>query len=179
MNCVKTIENYEFNLNSLLGTGSYSSVYLGKDNKTNQEVAVKTINSLNLQRDPNALNNLLSEIETMKQIIHPNTVQLYQAISNYNNYFIILEYCNQGDLEKFLKKKRYFKEDEAIYILNDIVNGYKEILKHNVIHRDIKPANIFIHNGCFKIGDFGFAKVVKNINELIQTEKAGIIKFFY
>jgi len=33
-------------------------------------------------------------------------------------------------------------------------------VKHNVTHRDLKPANILMHDGVFKIADFGFAKYV-------------------
>ena len=38
--------------------------------------------------------------------------------------------------------------------------GFKELVKHNVTHRDLKPANILMHEGVFKIADFGFAKYV-------------------
>ena len=38
----------------------------------------------------------------------------------------------------------------------------KELRRLNIMHRDIKPANIFNHNGVYKIGDFGFAKVVNS-----------------
>lgn len=44
--------------------------------------------------------------------------------------------------------------------MRHIVEGFKELIKHNVIHRDLKPANILVHDGVFKIGDFGFAKYV-------------------
>lgn len=55
-------------------------------------------------------------------------------------------------------------------ILKQICNGFKDVHKRNIIHRDIKPANFLIHDGIVKIADFGFAKVVDNVNESsIQT----------
>ena len=44
--------------------------------------------------------------------------------------------------------------------MKHIIEGFKELLKNGVIHRDLKPANILIHDGIFKIADFGFAKYV-------------------
>lgn len=38
------------------------------------------------------------------------------------------------------------------------MKGFQEISKHGIIHRDLKPANILVHQGAFKICDFGFAK---------------------
>ncbi len=45
----------------------------------------------------------------------------------------------------------------SLKILRQIVDGFKELYKQNVIHRDLKPANILINNDTFKIADFGFA----------------------
>ena len=45
----------------------------------------------------------------------------------------------------------------------------QEIHSKNIIHRDLKPENIFKHNGYYKIGDFGFAKIVPS-EEQIHTD---------
>jgi serine/threonine protein kinase len=49
-------------------------------------------------------------------------------------------------------------EDEAIAILKQIINGIIECHRQKIIHRDLKPDNILIHNGVYKIADFGFSK---------------------
>lgn len=46
-----------------------------------------------------------------------------------------------------------------------IVEGFKELCKHNIIHRDIKPANILLKEGIAKITDFGFSRVVEKLEE--------------
>lgn len=51
-------------------------------------------------------------------------------------------------------------EGEAIEMMTQIIDGYKNIFRRNIIHRDLKPANIFLRNKEIKIADFGFA--VKN-----------------
>ena len=54
-------------------------------------------------------------------------------------------------------------ETEIQNILMQICNGLKVVHENNVIHRDIKPANFLIHNGVVKISDFGFARVVDDL----------------
>lgn len=44
-----------------------------------------------------------------------------------------------------------------------IVEGFKDLCKHNIIHRDIKPANILLKEGTAKITDFGFSRVVEKL----------------
>lgn len=45
----------------------------------------------------------------------------------------------------------------------------KELHRLNIMHRDIKPANIFIHNGVYKLGDFGFAKFIDSSIDLSNS----------
>jgi serine/threonine protein kinase len=70
---------------------------------------------------------------------------------------LITEYCNGGDLEQLIAKKKKLPEYLALSILEDIIKGYGHLITNNIIHRDIKPANIFLSNGRAKIADFGFA----------------------
>lgn len=46
--------------------------------------------------------------------------------------------------------------------MQDILNGFLELLKNGVIHRDLKPENVMISSGTYKLADFGFARTVDN-----------------
>ena len=59
--------------------------------------------------------------------------------------------------EGYLHKHR-LTEEEAIEHLKELLNGFKGMHEYSIMHRDFKAANVFINNGVFKIGDFGFAK---------------------
>ena len=59
-------------------------------------------------------------------------------------------------------KIKYFREREAINVMNQILSGFKELRKYDVIHRDLKLSNIFLHESRVLIGDFGMAKVGNN-----------------
>ncbi len=77
-----------------------------------------------------------------------------------NNYYLVLEYCNDGDLDSYLKKKKYLVEDEAVGMMCELIHGFHHLYKHNIIHRDLKLANILKHDGVVKIADFGFSKIL-------------------
>jgi serine/threonine-protein kinase ULK/ATG1 len=59
-----------------------------------------------------------------------------------NNFYLILEYCNEGDLMVYLKQKKMLPEDEAVEYLVQILNAFKTLVKNKILHRDFKLANI-------------------------------------
>jgi serine/threonine-protein kinase ULK/ATG1 len=75
-----------------------------------------------------------------------------------NNMYIIAEYCPDGDLRAYLKKKKRLSEQEATSFLKDILRGFEYMNKRDIMHRDLKPANILVSAGKLKISDFGFAR---------------------
>jgi serine/threonine protein kinase len=96
----------------------------------------------------------------MKQINHPNIMHLFDFMESSNNYYLVMQYCNKGDIEHYLSKqpKNWLPEKEALYFLKQIMNGFQVLRKHQVMHRDFKLANIFLNDETLVIGDFGFAR---------------------
>ena len=168
----KKVGIYTFHNQNVLGEGSYSIVYLGQNDETKQPVAIKVITRKSLV-DNYMYETLLSEIEILKKLDHPNIVRLYDVLNTSNNVYIITEYCNGGTLDEILKRERKLSEQQAIFVMKDLLHGFKEILKQNIVHRNIKPANIFVSDGRFKIGDFGFAKKVDDLDEKMMKSIVG------
>ena len=90
------------------------------------------------------MNGLLQEIEIMKKLDSDYIVKLIDVLETKNNYYIVQEYCDQGDFRNYLKKKIFLEEKEAKQVLVQILSGFLELLKHGIIHRDLKPENILI-----------------------------------
>ncbi|CAD8050500.1 unnamed protein product [Paramecium sonneborni] len=168
----KKIQNYQFSFKAKVGKGAYGTVYAGKNMNDNKIVALKIIDKKILQTD--YANQLIaSEIEIMKLIEDKNIVKLIDVLQSVNNTYIITEYCNGGDLREYLKKRKLISEIDAMNIFRDLLHGIKALLKIGIIHRDIKPANIMIHDGEFKITDFGFAKQVDSHIDAIMNSLVG------
>ena len=87
-----------------------------------------------------------------------------EVLNSKRSLYIIMEYCKDGDLKKYLKPRQRegLPEAEVVGIMKQVVKGYQELARNNTIHRDLKPANILISQGQFKICDFGFSKVIKD-----------------
>lgn len=110
---------------------------------TNKNYACKVIAREKLTT--RLLNNLQNEIKILAKIKSPNVIALMDLQKTKNNFYLIMEYCNAGDLLNFKTTKGKFKEKEARIILKQVVDGFKEIYKKGVMHRDLKLANILVH----------------------------------
>ncbi|CAD8133930.1 unnamed protein product [Paramecium pentaurelia] len=153
----KRISSYIFSLKAIIGKGSYGIVYLGKHETTQKLVAIKVIDRRSVDFDIQS-----QEIAIMKQLNHPNIVQLIDFVISVNNLYIITEYCNGTDLKTYLQENSPLSEESALKIIKSIIRGLKCIIQNNFIHRDIKPANILFDNDQLKIADFGFSRRINN-----------------
>ena len=142
-----------------IGKGSTSTVYKGYDKEKDIEVAIKKIEYSNI--DKKIRIQIDRETKLMKSLTHPNIVELYDIVyleDSPNFVYLILEYCHQGDLSKFLNK-RPMKEKYAKKYMKHLLAGLKYLIENNIIHRDLKPQNIMVtKNDTLKICDFGFAR---------------------
>ena len=108
----------------------------------------------------------------------PNLVNYQQIVVSSDKYsYFVMEYCNGGPLSTVMKslfvQRSYMPDDKIYQLLSQVCNGFQVLEKYNIIHLDIKPDNILIHNGNFKISDFGFAKeaVEETQNQVCGTRQ--------
>lgn len=100
------------------------------------------------------------EVKIHSQLKHDNVVALLDAFEYSECFYIVTEYCSNGDLQKvFQQRQRHghpFSESEVRRIVFEVAQGLKYLHGHGIMHRDIKMANIFVYeDGSCKIGDFG------------------------
>jgi serine/threonine protein kinase len=62
-----------------------------------------------------------------------------------NSYYLVLEYCNAGDLASFVDSKCRLTEEEGRQIILQIIEGLNHLHNIKVMHRDLKLANILLH----------------------------------
>lgn len=102
----------------------------------------------------------------------PFIVKIFDCFLTENNIYLVLEFCDDGDLARDLTKRTRIPEVEAKVIIYQIVRALDFIADLGVIHRDLKPDNIFkqkTKNGSiYKLGDFGLAVAKNN-----ETQTAG------
>jgi serine/threonine protein kinase len=150
---------------SLLGKGSYAKVYYGIHNETKREIAMKKMSFSKLQNE--IKDKVIQEIHILQRLNHPNVMKLYEYKFDGEYLVLITEYCQDRDLEHWLKKEHTHLE--TMDVLLQISSGMEYLHRQSIVHRDIKPANILVHKGVIKICDFGFATVIKEQQDLFRT----------
>ena len=152
---------------NFLGSGGFGEAYLVRSNKTLKNYVMKSINFELLTEENRKYT--INEAFLLKKIDHPNIIkfkEVFEVQKPYNQFNIIMEYAEKGDLNKFLQinieKKIFFPEQLLLDWLCQICTALKYLHYKKIIHRDIKPANIFM-NGLnqIKLGDFGISKNLK------------------
>ena len=173
-------------LTKSLGKGAFGEVFLTKIEGKNGLYATKRLDRAYSEREEN-INRFSNEIRVMQKIKHPNLVGLIELKKTKSHFYLVMEFCNGGDLTSCLKKymqyyNKPFSEEIVQYLMRQIVSGLDALHSRNFLHRDLKLDNILC---CFnsdndkntlnmlrataKITDFGFATVLNKASPLAHT----------
>ena len=154
---------------SLIGEGSFGSVFLALHAITGELMAVKQVEIPSAtkgtefdQRKNNMVTALKHEIELLQGMHHPNIVQYLGTAADDQYLNIFLEYVPGGSIATMLKQYNTFQEPLIKNFVRQILAGLSYLHSRDIIHRDIKGANILVDNkGGVKISDFGISKRVE------------------
>ncbi|MBP7139304.1 MAG: serine/threonine protein kinase [Caldisericia bacterium] len=159
MNEFKTIK-FRYKIVDKVGIGGSSTVYLARDLKTNEVVAIKILHP-NYAQDKKFVQRFIREINIIMNLKHPNILKLYDYGFVDDMPYFVTEYIQGKTLKEILKEKGRLSVNEAKKIILDILNVLSYAHKNGIVaHRDIKPGNIMIDKeGNVKLMDFGIAKI--------------------
>lgn len=154
---------------SLIGEGSFGSVFLALHAITGELMAVKQVEIPSAtkgtefdQRKNSMVTALKHEIELLQGMHHPNIVQYLGTAADDQYLNIFLEYVPGGSIATMLKQYNTFQEPLVKNFVRQILTGLSYLHSQDIIHRDIKGANILVDNkGGVKISDFGISKRVE------------------
>ena len=123
-----------------IGKGSYGSVYKVQNKNTNIIRAMKIIPK-NYQKDNE---EIMREINILKNLDHPDVMKIYEFLEDEKNYYLIQEFCDEGDLESVLDKKKIFCEFLVKFIMYQVFLAINYLHANNIVHQDIKKKNVSI-----------------------------------
>uniref|UniRef100_D3ZTD6 NIMA-related kinase 3 n=1 Tax=Rattus norvegicus TaxID=10116 RepID=D3ZTD6_RAT len=153
----------------VIGHGSFGSVLLATEKSSNQTFAMKEIRLLKSFSD---VQNCRKEAVLLAKMKHPNIVAFKESFEAEGHLYIVMEYCDGGDLTQRIKqqKGKLFPEDTVLNWFIQICLGVNHIHKRRVLHRDIKSKNVFLtHDGKVKLGDFGSARLLSSPMAFART----------
>lgn len=164
---VKVVAGYA--LQQRLGSGSFATVYKGvkvppqtssndNDESTNDSsssssspsqpdvVAIKAIDRTSQKLTKKVLQSLEIEISILRTYRHPNIVCMHNVQKTERHFYLILEYCGGGDVQRLIRTRKSGRLSERLTrrLMRDLAAGLKFLWGQELIHRDIKPQNLLL-----------------------------------
>ncbi|KAM5288036.1 serine/threonine-protein kinase Nek3 [Ctenodactylus gundi] len=144
----------------VIGEGSFGRALLVQQESSNQTLAMKEIR---LPKSFSDRQNSRREAVLLAKMKHPNIVAFKESFEAEGHLYIVMEYCDGGDLMQKIKqqKGKLFPENMILNWFTQMCLGVNHIHRKRVLHRDIKSKNVFLtHSGRVKLGDFGSARLL-------------------
>ncbi|XP_040567677.1 uncharacterized protein [Lepeophtheirus salmonis] len=164
------MDNYE--IVRKIGQGSFGNVYIVSSNckKNENSYVMKEIKTS--QFNEKEREDVSQEVDLLSRLNHSNIVSYYESFSERNCFYIIMEYCELGDLYTKINRQRgkLFPETLILGYFVQICRAVEYIHERKILHRDIKSQNILISkNRVCKLGDFGIARIIDGTTDYAKT----------
>ena len=169
----------------LIGKGGFSKVFRAFDTIRKRQVALKFYQGIESEKY-----DIISEINRMDDIVHPNLIRYYDAdiIESVNAIgereqiqVGIMEYADAGDIGIFFKKQHSPETTRDIVL--DIIKGIQFLHMQGIAHRDLKPKNILLSQSktqgrlVAKIADFGISKRIGLDDASVSSQLLGSVEY--
>ncbi|KAJ0264351.1 Mitogen-activated protein kinase 9 [Hirschfeldia incana] len=158
-------EASRYQIQEVIGKGSYGVVASAIDTHTGEKVAIKKINDV-FEHVSDAT-RILREIKLLRLLRHPDIVEIKHVMlppsrREFRDIYVVFELM-ESDLHQVIKANDDLTPEHYQFFLYQLLRGLKFIHTANVFHRDLKPKNILANSDCkLKICDFGLARVSFN-----------------
>ncbi|NXT40914.1 NEK1 kinase, partial [Pelecanoides urinatrix] len=153
-----------------IGEGSFGKAILVKAKENGEQYVIKEINISKMSNKEREESR--REVAVLANMKHPNIVLYRESFEENGCLYIVMDYCEGGDLFKKINAQKgiLFSEDQILDWFVQICLALKHIHDRKILHRDIKSQNIFLtKDGTIQLGDFGIARVLNSTAELART----------
>jgi serine/threonine-protein kinase len=145
----------------LLGRGGMAEVYLATDRVLDRPVAVKVLGSW-LASDASFVERFRREALAAARISHPSLVAVYDAGSEDDLHYIVMEHVPGETLAEALRREGRLPADRARTIAARVGEALAVAHAAGIVHRDVKPGNVMLTpDGRIKLMDLGIARGIE------------------
>ncbi|XP_039125441.1 CBL-interacting serine/threonine-protein kinase 12 [Dioscorea cayenensis subsp. rotundata] len=153
-----------YDVGRLLGHGTFAKVYLARNARTGESVAIKVLDKEKILKS-GLMAHIKREIAILRRVRHPNIVQLHEVMATKAKIYFVMEFVRGGELFAHVAKGR-LREDVARKYFQQLISAVGFCHARGVFHRDLKPENLLLdEDGNLKVSDFGLSAVSDQIRQ--------------
>ncbi|XP_066290148.1 serine/threonine-protein kinase Nek11-like [Branchiostoma lanceolatum] len=158
-----------------LGSGNFGTAYLVRDMKTKtadgEWKVLKEISVGDLAPDETV--GAMHEAKLLSKLDHPGIVKFHDSFLEKENFCIVTEFCEGGDLDnvfsEYRKQKTTPAPEQVLEWFIQLLLAVQHMHQRKVLHRDLKARNIFMKNNVIKVGDFGISRILMGTSDMATT----------
>jgi serine/threonine protein kinase len=151
-----------------IGHGSFGSVFKATNTNDRKTYAIKAIPRSKLRCDEDR-EHFQREINAMAFLRHDNLLALRDFLSDEGHFYLVLDFCEEGELYSVVAQDDRLDEPTAALIFQQILSAVAYCHSFSVAHRDLKLENILIVRfPQIKVSDFGLCGFMEN-EQLLRT----------
>lgn len=171
----------DYNMVNIIGEGRHGAVFIVQHKITEQYRACKLLH----KADHNS-STILNELETLRKLDHPNIVRLYEVNEDSKAVFLLMEFCDGGDLFSLIDKSEdgCLPESQVKMYSQQMLSALAYCHELGIVHRDVKPENFLLVNQTqdsglktLKLADFGIATSLRSSDIEIDGQVNGSIPY--
>jgi serine/threonine protein kinase len=161
----------EFRLDEFIAAGAMGMVFKAYDTVLNRTVALKFIPRSSSQEVAEAERRAKREAQAAARLTHANIVTIYRYGETEDFHYICMEFVPGKTLSQILSERKRIPLEDALSLLDQVLEALEAANREHIIHRDIKPSNIVVTGDLkVKVMDFGIARM-----GITSTTSAGTI----
>lgn len=181
-----TVSPYEgialdtFQVISPLGAGAFGKVYLVRDVKTNERLALKVLEKRSVFQDQLHFESAVNERVALELVCGQSfLVRLRYATQTARYLYLVTDFYEGGDLFNFLRNHHEsLMEAHAIRVIAEVVLALEAMHSLNLVYRDLKPENVLLDSdGHVRLADLGLAKKLDAENKYLTRTVCGSLVY--
>ena len=141
-------------IKTTLGQGTFGKVKLGIYLPNKEKVAIKILEKDRIIEKDDEI-RVWREFDMLTKFNHPNVILIAEIFESSDSFYIVMEFCEGGELFNYMVKNKRLSEEEAAFFYYQIINGLEYLHSLGIVHRNLKPEHLLLTNEyLLKIIDF-------------------------
>jgi serine/threonine-protein kinase len=158
-----------YRIEAFIARGGMATVYRATDLRLDRTIALKIMHA-HLADDPNFVSRFEREAKSAARLTHPHVVGVFDQGIEGDQVYLAMEYVQGRTLRDVLNQYGPLTPEQALVIVEPILEALAAAHAAGFVHRDIKPENVLIaDDGRVKVADFGLARAL-TASDASQTQ---------